>query len=390
MPFTSCGGCLKNIFITEAEIIDRYVGNQLWTWGAGTNGHLGNNAVTSRSSPVQTVSGGTNWKEVSAGSNFTAAIKTDGTLWLWGEGRVGSGIPLGTNVSASRSSPVQTVSGGTNWKQVSAGTSYVASIKTDGTLWLWGCGTFGRLGNNAAASQSSPVQTVSGGTNWKQVSVGSCHSTAIKTDGTLWLWGLNNVGQLGTNNITDVSSPVQTVSGGADWKQVSAGAAHVASIKTDGTLWLWGDGSNGRLGNNSSVLRSSPVQTVSGGTNWKQVSLGLCFSAAIKTDGTLWTWGASAGGILGDNTTVERSSPVQTVSGGNNWKEISMSLGSRQAAAIKTDGTLWTWGSGGDGQLGTNAAVNQSSPVQTVSGGTFWKQVESGDAYAAAVTYTEA
>jgi alpha-tubulin suppressor-like RCC1 family protein len=98
-----------------------------------------------------------------------------------------------------------------------------AAIKTDGTLWLWGCGASGRLGNNSTTDHSSPVQTVSTGTNWKQVSMGYTHSASIKTDGTLWLWGCNVAGNLGNNSTVDQSSPVQTVVSGTNWKQVGAG-----------------------------------------------------------------------------------------------------------------------------------------------------------------------
>jgi alpha-tubulin suppressor-like RCC1 family protein len=386
MPFTSCGGCLKNIFITEAEIIDRYVGNQLWLWGNGSNGALGNNSTINRSSPVQTVSGGTNWKEVNGGhaDSILGGIKTDGTLWMWG---IGSNGALGNNSTINRSSPVQTVSAGTNWKQMSLGFCHGAAIKTDGTLWLWGINLSGRLGDHTTAAKSSPVQTISGGTNWKQVSLGSGHSAAIKTDGTLWLWGQAGSGQLGDNTGIVRSSPVQTVSGGTNWKQVAGGNCHTAAIKTDGTLWLWGDATVGQLGNNSLTNISSPVQTVSGGTNWKQVYAHRCNTAAIKTDGTLWTWGLNNSGQLGDNTTVSRSSPVQTVSGGTNWKQVS--VGQVHLGAIKTDGSLWLWGNGGQGILGTNDTVSRSSPVQTVSGGTNWKQVSLGFNNSAAVTYTE-
>jgi alpha-tubulin suppressor-like RCC1 family protein len=238
MPFKSQGGNVKDIFVTEEELIERFTGKQLWLWGLGSSGQLGDDSVTPRSSPIQTISGGTNWKSVSAGSGSqTAAIKTDGTLWLWGKSDAGR---LGNNVGgvfSTLSSPVQTISGGTNWKSVSAGNNHTAGIKTDGTLWLWGCGTSGQLGDNTTTNKSSPVQTVSGGANWRSVSAGDSTSGAIKTDGTLWMWGSGSLGALGDNTITNKSSPVQTISGGTNWRTASAGLNHIAAIKTDGTLW---------------------------------------------------------------------------------------------------------------------------------------------------------
>ena len=208
----------------------------------------------------------------------------EGGLWLWGAASYGQ---LGDNARTSRPSPVQTVSGGINWKQVACGTEHTAAIKTDGTLWMWGRNELGELGTNDRTTRSSPVQTVSGGTNWKQVACGSLHTAAIKTDGTLWTWGLNSItapGQLGTNDTTDRSSPIQTVSAGTNWKQVSGGSSSTAAIKTDGTLWGWGSGTSGQLGTNDFTTRSSPIQTVAAGTNWKQVDCGQFFTAAVKDD----------------------------------------------------------------------------------------------------------
>jgi alpha-tubulin suppressor-like RCC1 family protein len=305
---------------------------------------------------------------------------SEGGLWNWGGDISGTTTVLGKfgdNANVNRSSPVQTVSGGTNWKQVSIGFYSSAAVKTDGTLWLWGWGTSGELGNNAVINRSSPVQTVSGGTNWKQVSVGNNRAAAVKSDGTLWTWGLGICGSLGTNDLINRSSPVQTVSGGTNWKEVIASNGEtMAAIKTDGTLWLWGLNDKGQLGTNDRISTSSPVQTVSGGTNWKQTSSGDCNTVAIKTDGTLWLWGSSSIGQLGNQSIVDSSSPVQTVSGGTNWKQVS--VGRDHVAAIKTDGTFWVWGNNCEGGLGRNDRISTSSPVQTVSGGTYWKQVMAG------------
>jgi alpha-tubulin suppressor-like RCC1 family protein len=359
---------------------DCFLENGLWLWGGSLRGQLGNNdTVLAKSSPIQTVSGGNDWRQVSLGEYHSAAIKTDGTLWLWGFNSYGK---LGDETTTNRSSPIQTVSGGTNWRQVSISLSHSAAIKTDGTLWLWGGYSGVVLGDDTITPKSSPVQTVSGGNNWRQVSAGEYHSAAIKTDGTLWLWGYGYCGKLGDETTTNRSSPVQTVSGGTNWRQVSLGGGHSAAIKTDGTLWLWGNGSCGRLGDDTIENKSSPVQTVSGGTNWRQVSLGGAHSAAIKTDGTLWLWGLGGRGQLGDNTIANKSSPVQTVSGGTNWRQVS--LGGIHSAAIKTDGTLWLWGFGNVGQLGDNTITDKSSPVQIVSGGTNWRQVSLGGAHSAA------
>ena len=381
-------GDLETAFVSDAWLLDQFVGNTLFTWGYNIYGQLGDNTIANKSNPVQTVAGGINWKQISGSFNVhTVGIKTDGTLWGWGNNTNGQ---LGDSTIINRSSPVQTIAFGTNWKQVSSG-YYTAAIKTDGTLWTWGPNvTNGQLGDNTVAPKSSPVQTVAFGTNWKQVSSGFYHCAAIKTDGTLWTWGKNTYAQLGINTVANKSSPVQTITYGTNWKSVSAGGRTTAAIKNDGTLWIWGDGDKGELGDNLSYVsgnnrKSSPIQTITFGTNWKQVSAGYYHTTAIKTDGTLWCWGSNTNGQLGDNTIVSKSSPVQTIAFGTSWKQVS--AGYKFTAAIKTDGTLWNWGANTTyGQLGDNTIINRSSPVQTTAYGTNWKQVSCGGYHTVAVT----
>lgn len=341
-------------------------------WGTGDNGRgsLGINNTSNKSSPVQTVVSGTNWKLINAGSYFSGAIKTNGTLWMFGDNEYGQ---LGTNDINHRSSPTQITPSG--WKTISCGADYSSATKIDGTLWLWGRNLNGQLGTNDTTNRSTPVQTAAGGTDWKLSVSGSTHTGAIKTDGTLWMWGYNFYGQLGNDTNTDISSPAQTNSD-TNWKTVSCGDNFTVAIKTDGTLWAWGKNAEGQLGTNNRTIKSSPVQTVFGGTNWSTVSCGFNHTAAIKTDGTLWVWGQNNWAALGTNDLLHRSTPVQTAAGGTNWKSVSS--GGNNSGAIKTDGTLWLWGYNASGQLGTNDLLHRSSPVQTVFGGTNWRLVSAG------------
>jgi len=359
------------------NLLNQFDTPMLMTWGYNASGQLGDNTIANKSSPVQTIACGANWKQVSEcegigdGGNLFSGIKTDGTLWTWGVNTYGQ---LGDNSTTKRSSPVQTVAGGTNWKQSSVGHYTTAAIKTDGTLWYWGYGGYG--GDNTSTNRSSPVQTVTFGTNWKQVSVGRYHTSAVKTDGTLWCWGGNWSGELGNNTIAITNSPVQTISLGTNWKQVDCGYQITAAIKNDGTLWCWGMNTYGELGDSTRTFRSSPVQTIAFGNNWKKVSCGYHHMAAVKNDGTLWTWGINTSGQLGENTVTSRSSPIQTVAYGTNWRQVS--AGTNSTGAIKTDGTLWCWGANDVGQLGNNTITNRSSPVQTILYGNNWKSISVG------------
>jgi alpha-tubulin suppressor-like RCC1 family protein len=355
------------------------MGGQLWAWGNNAYGALGNSDTPNpQSSPVQTIAGGSDWQTSSARGLYGSAIKTDGTLWTWGRNSYGQ---LGDNTTVNKDSPIQTVTFSTDWVSVNCGSNSMTAIKKDGTLWTWGFNYRGQLGDGTTIHRSSPVQTAAFGNNWQQVSGGYAHKAAIKTDGTLWTWGYNYEGQLGygTNSSANNISPLQTVSYGTDWSSVACGNSFTVAIKKDGTLWAWGKNSYGQLGINTTTNRNSPVQEITGGTNWSTVACGYAMTVATKTDGTLWTWGSNLGGELGDNTiSLPKSSPVQTVAGGTNW--ASAHAGALVAGGIKKDGSLWMWGNNPVGQLGDNTSDNKSSPVQTIMGGAGWSSLSIGDA----------
>jgi alpha-tubulin suppressor-like RCC1 family protein len=357
----------------------------LFTWGRNVEGQLGINNTDTRSIPVTTFAGGTTWKQVSAGNSHTVAVKTDGSLWTWGNGGDGR---LGTNNTSNRSTPVTTFAGGNTWKSVACGNNYTAAIKTDGSLWGWGLNSSGQLGDNTGTNRNTPVTTFAGGTNWKSVAGGRNFSIAIKTDGSLWTWGANSFGQLGTNDLTSRFTPVTTFAGGNNWKSVACGLDLIVAIKTDGSLWTCGRNNSGQLGINNTDNRSTPVTTFAGGTNWKSVVGGYEHSAAIKTDGSLWTWGVNGNGQLGINNTTQRNTPVTTFAGGTNWKQVFGGVFAKHTAATKTDGSLWNWGINSSGALGDNTTTQKNVPVTTFAGGNNWKQVACGYDYTAAIQYT--
>ena len=304
----------------------------LWFWGRASYGTSGLNDRTRRSSPTQ-IPGQWSSKFFGSRSNLVASIpKVDGTLWSWGYQGGGN---LGLNDIVSRSSPTQ-VGTDTTWKQSSSGSGKQAlAIKTNGTLWSWGGNDFGDLGQNYAHENgrvSSPTQ-VGTGSDWKQVSADASSSTGFKTDGTLWVWGANGDGALGLNNTTTISSPAQIP--GTTWDSTTvtnAGDTYARGIiKTDGTLWVWGRNQEGDLGQNKSgtipqggVYYSSPTQ-MGTGTDWASVSQCGNSGLGTKTDGTLWAWGSKGSdGSLGQNQApaqgTDVSSPIQIP--GTTWAAI--------------------------------------------------------------------
>ena len=338
----------------------------LYTWGQNNQGQLGENDLVYRSSPAQVGSSTDwNWKQIVRSWNNvnTMGIKDDGTLWAWGQADRGQ-LGLNGATNSPKSSPTQ-VGALTNWSKVDIGSLQALALKTDGTLWSWGYNGEGQLGINVQGTannqnRSSPVQIGTGAT-WVDIGVGN-HNIALKSDGTLWSWGFNGTGQLGIGTITARSSPTQ-IGAGSIWRSISPEGT--AAIKNDGTLWMWGSNSSGQLGDNTISNRSSMVQ-VGTDNNWSHINTGGNFvSSAVKTDGTLWMWGSNASGQLGLNDTVNRSSPVQ-VGTDTNWSQTANVKHNEKLAviALKTDNTLWTWGSNTNGDLGLNDTVNRSSPVQ--------------------------
>ena len=353
--------------------------SEIYGFGLNSSGQLGLNNVANQSSPTQ-IGTDTDWAQITTGGTNTMAIKQDGTLWGWG---ANTRAPLGLNDEIFRSSPTQ-VGALTNWAQVGVSTTFGGAIKTDGTLWIWGSGNDGRTGlNDNDVQRSSPVQ-IGSDTDWSQIAVGNNFARALKTSGALYAWGANYFGQVGANISggpgNAVSSPVQ-IGADTDWTLISGRGYRTQALKTDGTLWTWGRNASGDLGLNDTIPRSSPTQI--GALTWIGTSNSYGESSgAIRSDNTLWTWGSGFAGRTGHNDTINRSSPTQ-VGALSNWSVLG--VGGSHSLAIKTDGTLWAFGNGGVGRLGQpqNPSGNISSPVQ-VGTDTFWTDAVPGSQFSIA------
>ena len=343
------------LFAKSAAAAPVFAGGKLFTWGLGNFGAQGQGDTTSRSSPTQ-VGALTTWSQISI-TNVAIATKADGTLWSWGTDLSSTGV-MGLGNTTAYSSPKQ-VGSLTDWSTPSLGTNSAACIKTDGTLWSWGENDVGQLGVGNTVNRSSPVQ-VGSLTNWSVIALGNRFACGIDTSGKLFSWGINGAGQLGQGDTTDRSSPTQ-VGALTNWsKLASTGRNSMLCVKTDGTLWAWGRNQYGQLGQGDTTDRSSPTQ-VGALTTWATATQSNYGAFCVKTDGTLWSWGAGYDGGLGLGNTTAYSSPKQIGSltdwaspvGGLSW-----------TLCVKTDGTLWSWGSNNAGRLGIGNTTNRSSPVQ--------------------------
>ena len=357
--------------------------NQLWIWGDDQWGQLGQKElVGDRSSPVR-IPGEWDklWRLSRTEAYQMAAAKTAGSLWVWGFNNIGVlGQGEGGAPATQYSSPVQIP--GTTWNKVHVGSNSAYALKTDGTLWTWGDGEYGELGHNQANpgfdGLSSPTQVPSkAGTTWTYLSGGDSACNAINSAGEWYSWGRYYYGapfNASLNN--NRSSPTQIP--GTDWAFVDYSNVCGAAIKTNGTLWTFGGNNNGALGINEqgnwpamTTSRSSPTQVP--GTTWSKCYCLTDAMYAFKTDGTLWTWGHNASGQLGLNQpgTTKYSSPVQIP--GTTWSSAYMDFSPHKQGvlAIKTDGSLWAWGKNQSGSLGLNNETQYSSPTQ-IGSATNW------------------
>ena len=380
--FLSPEGDLTKYFLTESWILDQYVGDKLYVWGENSLYQLGTNSTSDIISPAEPLVKATDWKQVICGGYHNFGLKTNNTLWAWGNNAFGQ---LGVGNLVERRFAVQ-VGSEFFWSKIACGLLHSAAIKTNGTIWTWGRNESGQLGLGNLTNQSSP-NIIGSDINWRYVACGGSHTIGIKNDGTLWTWGKNTYGQLGLGDTTNRTSPTQ-VGSDTDWKLVSAGRDHTVAIKTDGSLWSWGmnaDPANppiiGLLGlGNSGISNTvtSPTQ-IGSDYNWKSVNCGGYHTGAIKTDSTLWMWGRNDYGQLGLNDTDHRGVPTEITQYGSGisnhsnfgWKQVS--CGDLHTLGLRINASAWEWG-----KLTYDVNNNYFSLPIEISYIYNWKQISSG------------
>ena len=329
----------------------------VWTWGRNNQGQLGDNSTTQRNSPVQ-VSSLSGVVSVVAGNGHSVALKGDGTLSAWGKNVDGQ---AGDGTTTQRNTPVA-VSGLTGITEIAAGSNHTSALKSDGTVWSWGYNDLGRLGDGTTTSRSTPVQ-VTGLTGITSVAGGGNHGAALKSDGTVWSWGSNVYGQIGvgTTGTTGTLSPTQASSLTGVSKIAGSGYQTLA-IKSDGTLWVWGNNANAAVGDGTEDPITVPKQ-INGWTNVIAIAGNHFHNAAVRDDGSIWIWGRTALNNLGDGSYVWRSSPAEI---SNAPQAAAVSLRHNHGLLLHS-GTLFDWGRNEYGSLG-DGTLAQKPTLQIVEG----------------------
>lgn len=277
----------------------------LWATGANVDGALGIGNLVSPIYGFMQIGTANNWKSISSYFNFTIAMKTNNNIWGWG---ANDSNQMGNNTCcANQLSPVL-ISSATDWKSIGvSGVSSVFAIKNNGTLWCWGSNVAYLISANAGSPV--PVQH-NPDTDWDKMSVGTGHILILKNNGSLWSWGDGGAGECGDTLPAGYvrNEPRQIVSN-ISWQSIAAGSRTSFGIKTDGTLWAWGLNDIGQLGVGNFVDQRLPVQ-LGTAANWAMVSSGYNFTVALRSDGSLWTWGSNYFGQLGNGTSTDDPTPT--------------------------------------------------------------------------------
>ena len=317
---------------------------------------------------------------VSAGENFSLGIKLDGTLWGWGL----NSNQLGLGYSGNQNVPIQ-IGTANDWATVSAGNVHSLAVKINGTLWSWGNGQFGQLGNGLFNSATWIVTQVGTANDWLTVSAGKKFSLAIKTNGTLWSWGLNNFGQLGLGNIINQNLPVQ-VGTASNWLKIDAGNQHSLAIDNTGFVYAWGDNTFGQFGNGTNTNSLIPI-LVSSSNNWAEVSAGLDHSLFLNSFGFLFSSGNNTNGQLCNGSNSPSNMIMPATNSGAQFRYIAISAGGGHSLAIDNLNQLWSSGLNIQGQLGLGNNSNTNILTQVGTSNTYFT-ISAGDTHSLVMDFS--
>ncbi|MCL2828644.1 MAG: S-layer homology domain-containing protein [Oscillospiraceae bacterium] len=331
----------------------------VWAWGFNERGSLGDGTTTNRHTPVQ-VQNLDNVTTIAAGGSHNVALRSDGTVWAWGlndRGQLGDGT-IGWDIM--RTTPVQVQNLG-DVTAIAAGGAHTLALKSDGTVWAWGLNGGGQLGDGTTTTSYTPVQ-VQNLDNVAAIAAGTDHTVALKNDGTVWAWGHNHFGQLGDGTTTNRRTPVQ-IQSLDNIADIAAGGRNTVALGNDGIVWAWGCNEEAQTGDGTRGGRRLAPVRVRNLDSATAIAAGQSHNVALRSDGTIWTWGGNQYGQLGDGTTVRRHTP----SGGARLDNaVAIAAGAVHTVALRNDGMVWAWGHNELGQLGDGTGTNRTTPVQVL------------------------
>ena len=354
-------------------------------WGYNFYGQLGDNSMTQRLTPVDVVGLASGVAAVAAGVYHTCALTTAGAVKCWGRNFNGG---LGDNSTTTRLTPVDVVGLASGVAAIRAGRYHTCALTTAGAVKCWGRNSEGQLGDGSTTQRLMPVDVVSLGSGVAAISAGDFHTCALTTTGAVKCWGYNTNGQLGDNSITNRSTPVDVVNLGSGVAAISGAIRHTCALTTAGAMKCWGYNSDGQLGDGSTTQQSTPVGVFNLGSGVVAISTGELHTCALTTVGAVKCWGYNAFGQLGDNSMTDRSTPVDVVGLASGVAAIS--AGSSHTCALTTTGAVKCWGYNFYGQLGDNSTTNRSTPVDVAGLGSGVVALSAGGFHTCALTTTGA
>ena len=370
---------------TGNDLVLQWINTLPFAWGDNAKGELGNNTTTPSFAPVAVdrtgVLAGKTISALASGSQHHLALCTDGTLAAWGWNASGQ---LGDNTTTDRLIPAPVdaanILTGSPVIALAAGITHGVAL-CYGSVATWGGNAFGQLGDGSTTDRHLPVPISLSKITYSSpvaVSAGNQHTLVLCYNGVLVSWGENNHGQLGNNSTSDSHVPVKVSNSGPLWYYspvaVAAGGDHCLVLCSNGTLVTWGANTFGQLGNSSTADSTLPVAVnakgVLAGKTPSLVAAGGSHNLALCSDGTLVAWGLNADGQLGNNSTTSSPVPVAVSKTGvlAGKKIIGITAGASYSMALCSDGTLATWGSNAQGQLGNQTSVRSPVPVAVAGG----------------------
>jgi alpha-tubulin suppressor-like RCC1 family protein len=383
IPYPVSGGFTDWVIVSSGgeHTCALRVTGELFCWGGDDYGQLGDGSPGGfRTTPILVSGGYYTWRIVSSGDTHTCAIRSNGALYCWGSNGAGQ---LGDGTNQDRSFPVLVPVGFTDWVSVSAGYAHTCAVRGTGQIYCWGSNSYGQLGDGTATNRLTPTLVSGGFTDWVAVSAGRYHTCALRSNGQIYCWGANFVGQLGDGTATNRSTPTLVSGGFTDWVAVFAGGSHTCGVRSAGSLYCWGDNSYGKLGDGTTTNRTVPTLVFGGFSDWRKVSAGSDHTCAIRGSGIAYCWGGNSWGQLGNGSSSNATAPVLVYGDIIDWTQIAS--GSTYTCAIRGSGELYCWGENNSGQLGDGTVTSRPIPFIVSGGFTDWRSVSSGGSHTCAI-----